>query len=70
MDNLTSINHTKHADDSNFKQLIAEGWVLLHVYSQTTDNRAKVFYVMGHEGPIKEEPSPEFNININLDKYE
>lgn len=70
MENLTSIKHTKYADDSDFKQLIAEGWVLLHVYSQTTDNRAKVFYVMGHEGPIKEEPIPQFDLNTNLDAYE
>ncbi|MBI2354932.1 MAG: hypothetical protein HYV06_07875 [Deltaproteobacteria bacterium] len=57
MDNLTSIKHVQHTDDSEFKELISEGWMLLHVYSQTTDNRVKVFYVMGHEGPIEETES-------------
>ena len=57
MDNLTTIRHKRHANDSEFNQLISEGWVLLHVYSQTTDNRTNVYYVMGHEGPIEETES-------------
>jgi hypothetical protein len=69
MDNLTSIKHLKHADGSDFQQLVTAGWVLLHVYSQTTDNRTKVFYVMGHEGPIKEEPIPQAFLDVSLDKY-
>lgn len=59
MDNLTTIKHVKHTGDSGFKQLVSEGWVLLHVYSQTTEDRTRtdVYYVMGHEGPIEETES-------------
>lgn len=57
MDNLTTIKHVRHADEPEFKQLISEGWVLLHVYSQTTGGRTDAYYVMGHEGPIKETES-------------
>ena len=59
MENLTTIKQVKQeVAESEFYQLIADGWVLLHVYSQLTrDNRADVFYVMGHEEPIKETES-------------
>lgn len=56
MDNLTTIKQVKEeVTKSEFYPLLAEGWVLLHVYSQLTcDNRVDIFYVMGHEELVKE----------------
>lgn len=54
--NLTTIKQVKEeVTKSEFYQLIEEGWVLLHTYSQLThNNRVDVFYVMGHEELVKE----------------